>query len=113
MRFKNQTALITGSGRGIGRAIALKLAAEGADIVVNFFRNRAPAENTAEEIRDLGRKALVVKANIGDIKGIEELFQAASDEFGKLDILVCNAASGYNRPGMEQKVRGWDWKSVV
>lgn len=109
MRFQDQTALITGSGRGIGRAIALKLAAEGADIVVNFFRNRAPAEDTAEEIRKLGRKAIVVKANVGDIKDIELLFETASNEFGHLDILVCNAASGYNRPGMEQKVRGWDW----
>jgi enoyl-[acyl-carrier protein] reductase III len=109
MRFKDRTALITGSGRGIGRVIALQLAAEGADIVVNFFRNREPAEQTAEEIRKLGRKALVVKANIGEIEEIEELFKAAGAEFGKLDILVCNAASGYNRPGMEQKVRGWDW----
>ncbi len=109
MRFKDRTALITGSGRGIGRAIALQLAAEGADIVVNFFRNREPAEQTAEEIRKLGRKALVVKANIGEIDEIGELFKAAGNEFGKLDILVCNAASGYNRPGMEQKVRGWDW----
>jgi enoyl-[acyl-carrier protein] reductase III len=109
MRFKDKTALITGSGRGIGRAIALQLAAEGADIVVNFFRNREPAEQTAEEIRKLGRKALVVKANIGEMDEIEELFRSVEVEFGKLDILVCNAASGYNRPGMEQKVRGWDW----
>lgn len=109
MRFKDKTALITGSGRGIGRAIALKLAAEGADIVINFFRNREPAEQTAEAIRELGRRALVVKANIGEIDHIKTLFQATSEHFSKLDILVCNAASGYNRPGMEQKPRGWDW----
>jgi enoyl-[acyl-carrier protein] reductase III len=109
MRFKNKTALITGSGRGIGRAIALHLAAHGADIVINFFRNREPAEKTAEEVRKMGRDALVVKANIGDIDQIKNLFLAAGDHFSKLDILVCNAASGYNRPGMEQKPRGWDW----
>ena len=68
--FENKIALITGSGRGIGRAIALNLARRGADIVVNFFRNREPAEATAQAIRDLGRRAELVKANIGEIDEI-------------------------------------------
>jgi len=109
MEFEGKVALITGSGRGIGRAIALHLAERGADIVVNFFRNRTPAEDTAAEIGKLGRKAIVVKADIGDPDGIERLFAETELAFGALDILVCNAASGYNRPAMEQRVKGWDW----
>ncbi len=109
MRFKDKIALVTGSGRGIGRAITLRLAKEGANIVVNFFRNREPAEQTAEEIRCLGREAIVVKANVGETQAIEELFAAIEKAYGGLDIMICNAASGYNRPAMEQKVKGWDW----
>jgi len=108
-RFANKVALITGSGRGIGKAIALRLASEGADIVVNCFRNRAPAEQTVEEIRALGRKAILVKADISDEADLQRLFDEAKQEFGGLDILVNNAASGYNRPAMEQRIKGWDW----
>ncbi len=107
--LKGKIALVTGSGRGIGRAIALRLAREGADVVVNFFRNRTPAEETAEAIRALGRRALIVKANIGELDELEALFAAVDAELGGLDILVNNAASGYNRPVLEQKPRGWEW----
>ncbi len=108
-RFAGKIALITGSGRGIGKVIALRLAAEGADIVVNYFRNRAPAEQTAAEIQELGRRAIVVKANVAEEQGLDTLFGVVGDEFGGLDILINNAASGYNRPVMEQRVKGWDW----
>ncbi len=107
--FQDKIALVTGSGRGIGRAIALHLAHNGADVVVNFFRNRAPAEETAREIEALGRRALVVKADVGEIEGITKLFDEVEKNFGGLDILVHNAASGYNRPALEQKPKGWDW----
>jgi enoyl-[acyl-carrier protein] reductase III len=109
MRFANKVALITGSGRGIGRAIALQLAHEGADIVVNFFRNRQPANETAEAIRALGRRAHIVKANVGEVDQIEKMFAEVKEVFGGLDILVCNAASGYIRPSLAQEVKGWDW----
>jgi enoyl-[acyl-carrier protein] reductase III len=107
--FDNKIALITGSGRGIGKAIALHFAELGADVVINFFRNREPAENVAEQVRQLGRKALVVKANIGEIEQIKYLFEKIEEEFNALDIFISNAASGYNRPAMEQKPKGWDW----
>lgn len=107
--FSGKVALVTGSGRGIGQAIALHLARLGADIIVNFFRNRTPAEATAEEIRKLGRRALLVKADVGDLDDLNRLFNEVEQAFAGLDIFVNNAASGYNRPAMDQKPKGWDW----
>ncbi len=107
--FAGQVALVTGSGRGIGREIALTFARGGADVVVNFFRNRAPAAETAAKVEALGRRALVVKANVGDLGDLERLFAETDAAFDGLNILVCNAASGYNRPVIQQKVKGWDW----
>lgn len=107
--FADKIALVTGSGRGIGRSIALHLARQGADVVINFFRNRGPAEEVAAEIEALGRRALVVKADVGTQAGLDQLFDAVESNFAGLDILVSNAASGYNRPAMEQKPKGWDW----
>jgi len=107
--IEGKVALVTGGGRGIGRAIALRLAGEGVHIGVNFFRNRAEAEETAAEIRALGRRAEVIRADVGQMEGIEKLFREVIDSFGGLDILVCNAASGYNRPVLKQRAKGWDW----
>jgi enoyl-[acyl-carrier protein] reductase III len=107
--FHGKIVLVTGSGRGIGRAIALHFASQGADVFVNFFRNRAPAQATVEEIVALGRRAWLVKADLGTIPGINALFDEVERQAGCLDILICNAASGYNRPVMAQKPKGWDW----
>lgn len=109
----NRVALVTGSGRGIGKAIALRLAREGADLVINFHRNQAPAEQTAEAVRALGRQAVVIKANVSKEEDIDHLFQAAVQAYGGLDIFINNAASGFNRPAMQQKVTGWDWTMNV
>jgi len=108
-RFSGKIALVTGSGRGIGKTIALRLAAEGADIAVNFFRNRQPAEETAAAIQALGRRVAVIRADVGQPDDLEMLVATAVEALGGLDILVHNAASGYNRPVMEQRVKGWDW----
>ena len=107
--FSNKIALVTGSGRGIGRAIALYFAQYGADVVVNYFRNRIPAEETAHEIEKLGRRAVPVKADVGSISDLDLLFKTVTKEFDGLDIFIHNAASGYNRPVMDQKPKGWDW----
>jgi enoyl-[acyl-carrier protein] reductase III len=107
--FSNKIALITGSGRGIGKAIALHFARQGADIVINFFRNRAPAEETVREVEALGRRALLVKADIGDLDDLSRLFDETEQTFGGLDFYIHNAASGYNRPALGQKPKGWDW----
>jgi enoyl-[acyl-carrier protein] reductase III len=107
--FSSKIALITGSGRGIGKATALHFARLGADIVINYLRKQSAAEETAREVEAMGRKALVVKADVGDPEDIDKLFGEVEKQFGALDFLVNNAASGYIRPVMEQKVKGWDW----
>ena len=109
LSFLNKIALVTGSGRGIGRAIALHFAENGADVVINFFRNREPAEQTAREVEKLGRRVLLVRADVGDMDDLNRMFDELEKEFGGLDIFIHNAASGYNRPAMEQKPKGWDW----
>ncbi len=108
-QFQDKIALVTGSGRGIGREIALRLAGEGAHVIVNFFRNRKPAGETAAAIRSLGRQALVVKANMGDLDDLTRMYDQIKATFGGLDMLIHNAASGFNRPVMAQKPRGWEW----
>ena len=107
--FKDKIVLVTGSGRGIGRGIALRFAREGASVVINYVRNREPAENTAHEIEAAGGTALVVKANVGELEGIEDLFGAVKEQFNGLDVFVSNAASGYNKPALAQREKSWDW----
>ena len=107
--LEGRIALITGSGRGIGRAIALHFAQLGAGVVVNFFRNRAPAQATVEEIQAMGCQGWLIKADVGNIEDLNGLFNQVEQQVGSLDFLICNAASGYNRPVMEQRPKGWDW----
>ncbi|MGA9533374.1 MAG: enoyl-[acyl-carrier-protein] reductase FabL [Anaerolineales bacterium] len=109
MDFTGKVALVTGSGSGIGRAIAFRLAEGGANIVINYFRNRQPAEDTRSIIESMGQKAIVVKADIGDLDELNGLIDQTVGQLGGIDILVCNAASGYNRPALEQRPKGWDW----
>jgi glucose 1-dehydrogenase len=91
-RFKNQVALITGSSQGIGRGIALSLAEEGCSIVVNYHSNTSEAEETAGMIRELGCQALIVKADMASRKAVEEMFAQSVEHFGRIDIVVANAA---------------------
>jgi enoyl-[acyl-carrier protein] reductase III len=109
MSLEGKLALVTGSGRGIGRAIALKLASQGADIIVDFFRHRESAEKTAKDIEALGVKAEVIRANVGDPAKVDELFGMIGNKFGHLDILINNAASGVGRPLVDIDVKAWEW----
>jgi len=109
MSLEGRLALVTGGGRGIGRAIALKLASQGADIIVNFFRHRGSAEQTAKDIEALGVKAETIRANVGDPAKIDEMFDMIGNKFNRLDILINNAASGVGRPAMDVDVKAWEW----
>ncbi|RSL31618.1 enoyl-[acyl-carrier-protein] reductase FabL [Salibacterium salarium] len=105
----NKVALVTGSSRGIGKEIALKLADKGYHIVINYARSKSAALETAQEIETYGVKTLVVKANVGKQDKIKELFTSIDETFGRLDVFVNNAASGVLRPAMELEESHWDW----
>ena len=109
MSLKGKVALITGGSRGIGRAITLKLASEGADVIINYFRRTSQAELTAEEARKKGVSAHIIKANVGEPEKIEAMFQEIESRYGKLDILISNAASGVARPALELDPKSWEW----
>lgn len=108
MRLAEKVALVTGSSRGIGREIALALAREGADIVVNFSRNKDAALDTAETIKALGRRAIVVQASVSERSQVEGLFRAALEAFGRLDVLVNNAGGFPMKPFAAVTDEEWD-----
>lgn len=109
MSLTGKVALVTGGSRGIGKAITLKLASEGADVIINFLRRRSTAEATANEVRAKGVKAYLIKANLNEPEEIDRMFQEIEREFGKLDIFISNAASGVAKAVLELDARGWDW----
>jgi enoyl-[acyl-carrier protein] reductase III len=110
MRYlEGKTAVITGSGRGIGRGIALALAAQGCNIAVNYVRKRDEAEQTAADITALGVRAAVIKANVGKEEEVRQLVDEAAAQLGGVDIFVGNAASGVLKPLSEIDAKAWDW----
>lgn len=107
-RLNGKIALVTGSSRGIGRGIALALAKAGADVVVNCMGNTAAAEEVAGIIRDMGHKALVIKADVSDAEQVEDMFAQIIAEFGRLDILVNNAGTSQDKDIFEMDYADWD-----
>ncbi len=90
-RFKGKVALITGASRGIGRGVALQLATEGADVVVNYYSHAEEAQQVAEEIGRLGRQVLIYQADVAEREAIQRMFDATVRHFGHIDIVVANA----------------------
>jgi len=111
MKLKGKLALVTGSSRGIGRAIALKLAEEGADIIVNFLRHKQGAEETAREAEKLGVSAQIIKANLVEPEKIDAMFETIASRWGRLDILVNNA--GITKDGLAMRMKEDAWNLVL
>ena len=113
MKLEGRVALITGSGRNIGRATALKFAAEGADVIVNARSNEAEANAVAGEVRALGRRALVAMADVADRGQVQRMVDAAMTEFGRIDILISNAAVRPVKAFHELTVEEWEYARGV
>ncbi|MCU1401833.1 MAG: enoyl-[acyl-carrier protein] reductase [Microbacteriaceae bacterium] len=105
---EKQVALITGSSRGIGRVLALKLAANGTDVVINYKSNRELAEQTLDDVRAAGADGIVVQADIEEPDDIDAMFQAIKERFGKLDAFVANAAASAFKPVSQLKLHHLD-----
>lgn len=112
-RYTGKVVLVTGSSRGIGKTMALRFALEGADVVINYFRNGDAAREVAKEVEALGRRALIVRANMAQEEKIIAMFDEIRTAFGRLDVFIHNAASGRNRAAMDVDVKGWDWTMDV
>lgn len=110
-RVEGKTALVTGSSRGIGRAIAIELAREGAKVAVNYAHNEAPAKEVADEISKLGGTCMLVKANIGVPQEAREMVEKVAKEFTHLDVLVNNA--GITRDSLLPSMTDEQWVEVI
>jgi len=111
--LQGKVGLVTGSSRGIGKAIALRLAENGVDLVVNYVRHRQDAEATARLIEEKGARCLVVKANVANDDDLKGMFALIKSEFGHLDFLISNAASGVLKPALELSSRHWNWAMEI
>lgn len=111
MELAGKVALVTGGSRGIGRAIALAMAIEGADVAINYLQNEAKANGACKEISAAGRKCVAIKADISSWQQTELLIEKTIAEFGKIDILVNNA--GITRDNLLLRMKLEDWNDVI
>ena len=111
MTLVGKVALVTGGSRGIGRAIALKLAENGADVAINYAGNTAAAEAVKAAIEQMGRKALLIQCSVADTDGVQAMVNQVVKELGRLDILVNNA--GITRDGLLMRMKEADWDDVM
>lgn len=110
-RLEGKAAVVTGGGRGIGRAVCLAFAKEGADVVVNYASQEKPAQEVVELIGKMGRKGVAIKGNVALKSDAEKIINTCVDHFGKIDILVNNA--GVSKPNMLYKMSEEQWNEVI
>ncbi|TCO79005.1 3-oxoacyl-[acyl-carrier-protein] reductase [Marinisporobacter balticus] len=111
MNLTGKTAIVTGGSRGIGKAIALKLADLGANVVVNYTSSPQKAEEVVKMIKDMGRDAIALKADVSNSEQVQEFIKGIEKQFGSIDILVNNA--GITRDGLLMKMKEEDWDQVM
>ena len=111
MLLDGKVALVTGASRGIGRAIALRLASEGARVAINYAGNTAKAEEVKAEIEKNGGEAILVQADVADSAAVEAMVNATVEAFGQIDILVNNA--GITRDGLMMRMKDEDFDAVI
>lgn len=107
--LQNKVALITGASRGLGKGIALELAAQGADVVVNYHSAKTQADEVVEAINKLGCRAIAIQADVSSQADVERMFKMIDEEFGQLDILVNNAGTTKSQDIFETELDDWDW----
>ncbi|MCP4671509.1 MAG: 3-oxoacyl-ACP reductase FabG [Desulfobacula sp.] len=111
MKLEGKKAIVTGGSRGIGRAIALMYAKEGADVLVNYHSNDAAAKDTVAEIEKLGRKGVAVAADVADYTSAQNMVDECVKQLGGVDIVVNNA--GVSKPSMLLKMKEEDWDAII
>ncbi|MCT6923514.1 3-oxoacyl-[acyl-carrier-protein] reductase [Metasolibacillus sp.] len=111
MTLQNKTAVVTGASRGIGQAIALELAKQGAKVVVNYSGSEARAQQVVEQIQAAGGEAIAVQANVADSESVAQLMNKALETFGSIDILVNNA--GITRDNLLMRMKEDEWDDVM
>lgn len=111
MGLTGKCAVVTGASRGIGRAIALQLASEGAKVVVNYSGSEQKAQEVVEEIKANGGEAIAVQANVADADSVQNLMKSALDTYGSIDILVNNA--GITRDNLLMRMKDDEWDDVI
>jgi enoyl-[acyl-carrier protein] reductase III len=107
--LEGKVALVTGAARGIGRAIAHKLGASGADVIVNYYNSHDEAKALCSELEGLGRRTLAVQGSVGLPDSVDDMFGEIGKHFDRLDIVVSNAASGVLKPVTEMGLKHWRW----